>query len=76
MMADLLIKKLGGKPFSWGSASIHDTGTLRTTYINALKAADNHDFAPLLAFARVRPGTIPAAGITPSKSQTNEPISA
>ncbi|MGY4498363.1 Fic-DOC domain mobile mystery protein B [Bradyrhizobium sp. GM24.11] len=51
MMADLLIEKLGGKPFSWGSGSIHDTGTLRTTYINALKAADNHDFAPLLAFA-------------------------
>jgi Fic-DOC domain mobile mystery protein B len=52
MMADLLIEKLGGKPFTWGSGSIHDTGTLRTTYINALKAADNHDFAPLLAFAR------------------------
>ncbi|MET4491912.1 mobile mystery protein B [Bradyrhizobium sp. LA7.1] len=52
MMADLLIEKLGGKPFSWGSGSIHDTGTLRTTYINALKTADNHDFAPLLAFAR------------------------
>lgn len=52
MMADLLIEKLGGKPFSWGSGSIHDTGTLRTIYINALKAADNHDFAPLLAFAR------------------------
>lgn len=52
MMADLLIEKLGGKPFTWGSGSIHDTGTLRTTYINALKAADSHDFAPLLAFAR------------------------
>jgi Fic-DOC domain mobile mystery protein B len=52
MMADLLIEKLGGEPFSWGSGSIHDTGTLRNTYINALKAADNHDFGPLLAFAR------------------------
>jgi Fic-DOC domain mobile mystery protein B len=52
MMADLLIEKLGGKPFSWGSGSIHDTGTLRTTYINALRAADNHDFGPLLTFAR------------------------
>jgi len=52
MMADLLIEKLGGKPFTWGSGSIHDTGTLRTTYINALRAADNHDFGPLLAFAR------------------------
>jgi len=52
MMADLLIEKFGGNPFTWGSGSIHDTGTLRTTYINALKAADNHDFGPLLAFAR------------------------
>jgi Fic-DOC domain mobile mystery protein B len=52
MMADLLIEKLGGKPFTWGSGSIHDPGTLRTTYINALKAADNHDFGLLLAFAR------------------------
>lgn len=52
MMADLLVEKLGGEPFTWGSGSIHDTGTLRTTYINALKAADNHDFGPLLVFAR------------------------
>jgi Fic-DOC domain mobile mystery protein B len=52
MMADLLIEKLGGEPFTWGSGSIHDTGTLRSTYINALKAADNHDVGPLLAFAR------------------------
>lgn len=52
MMADLLIEKLGGKPFTWGSGSIHDTGTLRTTYVNALRAADNHDFGPLLEFAR------------------------
>ncbi|MBX9647301.1 MAG: mobile mystery protein B [Xanthobacteraceae bacterium] len=52
MMADLLIEKLGGKPFTWGSGSIHDTGTLRTTYVNALQAADDHDFGPLLEFAR------------------------
>ncbi|TKT70836.1 mobile mystery protein B [Afipia massiliensis] len=52
MMADLLIEKLGGEPFTWGSGTIHDTGTLRTTYISALKAADNHDFGQLLAFAR------------------------
>jgi Fic-DOC domain mobile mystery protein B len=52
MMADLLVEKLGGKPFTWGSGSIHDGGTLRTTYITALQTADNHDFGPLLAFAR------------------------
>ena len=53
MMADLLIEKLGGQPFTWGSGSIHDTGTLRKTYINALREADTkHDYGPLLEFAR------------------------
>lgn len=52
MMADLLIEKLGGESFTWGSGSIQDTGTLRATYIKALKAADNHNFGPLLKFAR------------------------
>lgn len=52
MMADLLIEKLGSEPFTWGSGSIQDTGTLRATYINALKAADDHDFRLLLKFAR------------------------
>src|SRR5258708_5452289 len=52
MMADLLIEKLGGKTFTWGSGSIHDIGTLRTTYVNALQAADNQDFGPLLECAR------------------------
>jgi hypothetical protein len=51
MMADLLIAKVG-EPFTWGGGSIHDTGTLRKTYVEALQAADNHDHAPLLAFAR------------------------
>jgi Fic-DOC domain mobile mystery protein B len=52
LMADLLVEKLGGKPFTWGSGSIHDTGTLREAYITALKSADNHDIGPLLKFAR------------------------
>jgi Fic-DOC domain mobile mystery protein B len=52
MMADLLIEKLGGKRFTWGSGSIGDTGTLRTTYTQALQAADSHEIVPLVAFAR------------------------
>jgi Fic-DOC domain mobile mystery protein B len=52
MMADLVIERLGGQPFSWGSGSIVDTGTLRRRYVDALKAADGHDIAPLVAFAR------------------------
>jgi Fic-DOC domain mobile mystery protein B len=52
MMADLLIEKLSGNPFTWGSGSIHETGALRDAYITALQAADNHDFAPLMEFVR------------------------
>lgn len=52
LMADLLVVQLGGQPFSWGGGTLRDIGTLRAEYIAALRAADIHDFAPLLAFAR------------------------
>ena len=52
MMADLLIERLGGEPFSWGSGSLADTGELRARYVAALRAADGHNIGPLLAFAR------------------------
>lgn len=51
-MADLLIERLGGTAFSWGSGSLQDTGTLRKKYVDALKAADGYDMAPLMAFVR------------------------
>ena len=51
-MADLLIERLGGETFTWGSGSLQDTGALRTKYVSALKAADNHDIAALLNFMR------------------------
>lgn len=52
LMADLLIVQLGGAPFSWGGGTLRDIGTLRAEYIAALRAADQHDPMPLLAFAR------------------------
>ena len=52
LMADLLIERLGGSSFSWGGASLADGGALRAAYVAALRGADNHDIAPLLAFAR------------------------
>ena len=52
LMADLLIMKLGGERFSWGSANLQAAGDVRGQYIAALKAADNYDIGPLLAFAR------------------------
>ena len=52
LMADLLIERLRGAPFSWGGGSLADTGGLRRRYVSALRAADDHDMGPLLAFAR------------------------
>ncbi len=52
LMADLLVRQLGEGPLTWGSSSLHETSTLRSAYVTALKAADNHDIAPLLAFCR------------------------
>lgn len=52
LMADLLVQQLGDDPFSWGGASSTETSDLRSAYIGALRAADNGDITPLLAFAR------------------------
>lgn len=52
LMADLLIMQLGGERFTWGSANLQDPRELRKRYIGALKAADDHNIGPLLAFAR------------------------
>jgi Fic-DOC domain mobile mystery protein B len=52
LMADLLVMRLGGERFSWGSARLQDAGDVRRRYIDALHAADNHDIGPLMKFAR------------------------
>jgi Fic-DOC domain mobile mystery protein B len=52
LATDLLLKSLDQKPFSWGIASLVDTGKTRAQYINALRAADQHDIGPLLIFVR------------------------
>lgn len=52
MVADLLAVSLGHPRFSWGSASLSKADETRARYVAALKAADNQDIAPLLAFAR------------------------
>jgi Fic-DOC domain mobile mystery protein B len=52
LMADLLTEQLKREPFTWGGGSLTDTGELRTRYVEALRAADDHDIGPLLAFAR------------------------
>ncbi len=52
LAADMLIVRLGGPQFTWGGADLRAAGKARDAYIAALKAADNHDLAPLVAFAR------------------------
>jgi Fic-DOC domain mobile mystery protein B len=52
LMADVLAARLGCPRFTWGGGDLGDTGAMRQKYIDTLKAADNHDLAPLLAFAR------------------------
>ena len=52
LSGDLLVRQLGGPPFTWGRANLINTGETRARYVAALRAADQHDIAPLLAFAR------------------------
>jgi Fic-DOC domain mobile mystery protein B len=49
---DLLLVSLGEKQFSWGSTNLIDASETRRRYIDALRAADNHDLGPLLKFIR------------------------
>ncbi|MGB5167273.1 MAG: mobile mystery protein B [Acidimicrobiia bacterium] len=50
--ADYLITSLKGEPFSWGAYLDADTDELRTTYLQALRRADDGEIAGLLVFAR------------------------
>ena len=52
LVGDLMIVKQGGKRFSWGSTDLLADGKDRDKYIQSLKAADNHDYKPLVEFAR------------------------
>ena len=53
LAADILIVQQRGVRFSWGSgADLRCMGEDRDRYIAALKAADDHDLVPLVAFAR------------------------
>jgi Fic-DOC domain mobile mystery protein B len=52
LATDLLLRQLGRERFSWGRASLVSAGETRAAYVAALRAADNHDYGPLLAFVR------------------------
>lgn len=52
LLADLLAERLGQPPFTWGRRSLAAPSATRAAYIAALRAADDHDPNPLIAFAR------------------------
>ena len=53
LMTDILLVHLLGQPrFTWGSGNLVNAGDCRQQYINALRAADRHDYSQLLAFVR------------------------
>lgn len=55
LMADILIGANGGSPFSWGrGADLTAPTDVRAKYLDALRAADSANYAPLLAFAEGR----------------------
>lgn len=53
LLADALIVSLGSKRFSWGgNTAIATPAAIRHNYLQALRAADKGDIAPLMLFAR------------------------
>jgi Fic-DOC domain mobile mystery protein B len=53
MVAHLvLLRHFKTEPLPWGGGAMRSIDATRHAYIDALAAADHHDFAPLLRFAR------------------------
>lgn len=58
LVTDLLLRQLGAAPFTWGRGDLVHAGEVRSAYIAALRAADDHDLNPLLAFLGVATGPL------------------
>lgn len=53
LIADVIIEKVFGKPvFTWGSQNLIRKSAFRSSYLAALRDADNGSIKPLIAFAR------------------------
>ena len=52
LATNILLKRNGQKPFTWGSASIARKGNVREDYVTALKAADKGQISMLVTFAK------------------------
>lgn len=49
---NLVLGSVGAPSFTWGSADLASASTVRTRYIEALRAADAREYGLLLAFVR------------------------
>jgi Fic-DOC domain mobile mystery protein B len=54
LAANVLVRRLGKEPFSWGGTSLVAPNPTRSQYIASLGKADAGDIGPLLVFARSR----------------------
>jgi len=53
LLADLVLMRHFKRPrLTWAGGSLGSTGSDRERYLDALRAADRHDYGPLIAFAR------------------------
>lgn len=52
LATDLLLAALGRPRFTWGRINLVDARETRQAYVAALRAADKHDYGPLLEFVR------------------------
>ena len=52
LLADVALFSMGEDRLTWGRTSLQESGSARSEYIAALKAADAGDFEPLLLFSR------------------------
>jgi len=52
LVTDLLLIAHNYPRFSWGRVSLVQPSETRKLYVTALRAADNHNIEPLLAFVR------------------------
>jgi fido (protein-threonine AMPylation protein) len=51
-LADLYLHLAHQSRLTWGATRLEMAGEQRTAYLTALRAADGHDCAPLIAFAQ------------------------
>jgi Fic-DOC domain mobile mystery protein B len=52
LVAEMLVRRFGIKPLTWGGADLAKAGTSRSDYLAAMRKADNGDFTDLVRFAQ------------------------